>query len=372
MAMTQTRTQDETVQRVQVRYRENDPCYNVGYDDWQDLVVKRVVKVSNDRDTSRRKPDDLMASPTLMRRQTTETWIPGFSKQSGTSTYICWPGPKSGTVKWHNHLYKWPAYTMIEDATDPYWKTKFRLKIKEQKVNLGASLAEYRQTMDMIGNLGDGLLKILRDVRKGRVKGLARRTNLRSIASANLMYRFGILPLISDVHKSLEALAAPAREPSIIVRATGKSEHDSERDLYSSRSEKVSSAVAKVNFRKPDLPKFTLGNPIELGWELLPFSWVIDYFFTIGDTISALDALVDVTTIQGSVTHRHKRVILGPEVKPGSQYNEVTVKLGSYTYESIHRDLFDQNGIAERPHWEPSLSFTRVGNLLSALVVLRK
>jgi len=75
------------------------------------------------------------------------------------------------------------------------------------------------------------------------------------------------------------------------------------------------------------LTKIGLDNPLSHGWERLPFSWVVDQFFTVGDALSQLNLLdpyrflatCETTRVDAFVTKTASpgRVVSGNWVEPG-------------------------------------------------------
>jgi len=376
--VTQTTYSDYFWENRQFQKIEDHPCTETdsSVDTFSNQLIKSVITVSNDPDNSRPiAPDNLMFNPTDSLIQTTTTSVAGYKIYDQDLNYFCYPGPISGSYNSKTYVYNQPFPNYFAMVADPFWHSRLRTKIKELKVNLGASLAEYRQTVDLFLQLGTMLIGIKRSLLRGDIKGLARATNIRNIAAANLTYRFGILPLLSDVHKSLEALQSPPRDPQVIVRTQVKDKASAfgyDGYKHEHTSEVQIDAVAAVSFHHSALGKFTIGNPAELAWEITPFSWIIDYFFTLGEFLSVIDALEGVKDMRGSFTTRRKDVVKGPYLSPTSPAFIKQESVAHVTRETHKRETFTLGQINPDPiRWEPSLSFIRVGNLLSLAAILR-
>lgn len=131
------------------------------------------------------------------------------------------------------------------------------------------------------------------------------RDPLRAASDMWLEYTYGWTPFMSDVRNAAFALMdAVENEPNRIARFTGSAK--SEQHVFNPSVKwevspestgpyfaDVKDSVRFVWRAAPndlDLPaRFGLGNPLEIGWELLPFSFVADWFLPIGDYLSALD-----------------------------------------------------------------------------------
>lgn len=121
-----------------------------------------------------------------------------------------------------------------------------------------------------------------------------------------LEYTYGWKPLLMDVYNSAEALANTLVERAYVVRTATASARSEDRVSISSGVlsdevrflDKITTRNAvkfKVDFRIPNgsisaLHAFGLSNPLVVAWEIVPFSFVVDWFLPIGDAISALSA----------------------------------------------------------------------------------
>jgi hypothetical protein len=82
----------------------------------------------------------------------------------------------------------------------------------------------------------------------------------------------------------------------------------------------------QVNY--PEMPSYTalgLTNPALLAWELVPFSFVLDWLLPIGDWLSSLDATVGLQFSDGSMSVKK-------DITQTYQTRRVTVQNGTYTW----------------------------------------
>lgn len=221
---------------------------------------------------------------------------------------------------------------------------KAKLKAVDLKVNVAQFFAEYSQTRNLIAGTAVSLAKAFRDVRRGR-PDLAwqeltfrlkhQKVNLstwkvgvkkghlkpfknpgsqitKRVSDTWLALQYGWLPLVSDVTSAAELLAQhmvghPIRM-SVIGTSNGTTESTQVGTLYDftgsyGYTEKIwTQAQAKTGYRlevtNPDLATLAqtgLDNPLLLAWELLPYSFVVDWFFKVGDYLQALSAFRGVT-----------------------------------------------------------------------------
>jgi len=206
-------------------------------------------------------------------------------------------------------------------APNTHWETKLRLKIKDEAVNLAESLYEWRQTAEMFHDAYVGA-KDAWDIYRGRIKNLGKRRRLttKDIASADLITSFGLMPLLSGVHDSYWALQERIANPlfrRFEVRAWNMTESTGGKGTnnfypaantapYGVKWFRRQKAVVYVWF---DVAPggFTMGNPIELAWELIPFSWLVDGLIQVGDYLSSLDALTHVSSVVGTLSTKDRK-----------------------------------------------------------------
>lgn len=180
----------------------------------------------------------------------------------------------------------------------------------------GVFLGEIRETIRAIKHPAEsirrGLDSYLTSVKKQRrgLKNARPDTVRRALGGTWLEYAFGWAPLLSDVKSAAEALAAynGAFTPPQRVHATGKNESvianiedgvSTDYGFYSFRMEVKESVNAyiygalssTVHVTAPTFRgSFGLRTRDFLPtiWELIPFSFVTDYFTNVGDIISAV------------------------------------------------------------------------------------
>lgn len=204
----------------------------------------------------------------------------------------------------------------------------FRFYVGQGNTGLGETLAEYRESFNLISrsllsiaeswrNLkgGKGLKdairaltvtdlinhrEIIRGKRRGRRspvyrKSKSRQTNLKqSAASAWLSFSFGIAPTIGSIQSSMETTSSNPFK-SGTARGVGRAvltnqiigEYSS-RDMlirdYASASYKI---VMKADYKvvNPNtylLQALGLANPLSIAYELIPFSFMLDYVSSCG------------------------------------------------------------------------------------------
>lgn len=198
---------------------------------------------------------------------------------------------------------------------------KLRLKIKDMTVNLAQDFAEYRQTCSMFSGLAQDIVKTFQSLRRGRglvdfVKILKqpRTRHQKRVADKWLEYQFGLRPLLSDLGELVEGPLAAIQPSRYLEKSVYASENylrtyrRSEQFFVQPAQEWWTTSVEEIQKWRftqsatyrvtPEdlhfLTSYGLTNLLELGYELLPWSFVLDWMFNVGQVISGLDALVGV------------------------------------------------------------------------------
>jgi hypothetical protein len=218
-------------------------------------------------------------------------------------------------------------------SVDGIARNKLLLKIKDQKVNLAQAFAERKMTAATIANSATRMADALVNLRKGNFLDAAsalgikvsKRANARfkkgfrksqSEATANgwLELQYGWKPLLNDIFGAAELLALSNAK---IVRGRVSAQHSVQRQFEIKSS---SDRIPKVEFVHVEyvrkyvcyfsasnevlnaLSRMGITNPALIAWELLPYSFVADWFIPIGNWISSFDATLGLDFEKGSVT----------------------------------------------------------------------
>lgn len=259
-------------------------------------------------------------------------------------------------------------------------------KLKDQRINLGVALAEAGQTAELLGSTAARFSRSISAFRRRRWKqGLAELGVSAKKAPNNwLELQYAWKPLMSDVHGAFSELArAPTRDFRFSVTGITKEQSDEVFDIDQGGyldSRQVRRTVQGHFCRLDFLPSnnflsaiSTVGatNPLEIVWEKVPFSFVADWFTTLGDSISVLDATVGYQFLSGSMTCRRERTV---QVVPlhGSGVYGNGLKYNS-AFKGSSRDFrLKRSPISElpriiKPHFKNPVSLGHMANGLSLL-----
>jgi hypothetical protein len=208
-------------------------------------------------------------------------------------------------------------------------------KIKGMSVNAAQAMAERKQTAKLVGDTAITIAKAVRAVRRGDVIGAAKALGVKRPRSTRvsrssqvgdaaaqhwLALQYGWKPLLSDVYGAAEQLAKNSRNiqyQRASVLKSGVYEVSTRVNTpppsgWSGPDLQVTRITEKVDVRMgcvfqqtspvTTMKEIGLTNPALLAWELLPFSFVADWFLPIGGFLNNIDATLGLTFHSGYKT----------------------------------------------------------------------
>lgn len=276
---------------------------------------------------------------------------------------------------------------------------KARIKMKRQDINLGVAFAERNRTAQLLGDTASQLARSLMALRKGNWRKSAEILGLRnakkprgsSLPQRWLEYQYGWVPLLSDVFGAADALT---KRPSGDWVVTGKGYVSSKEERIEDHRNGVNGpndyktgvASAKLErgvFVRIDavpqndlLMSFSslgITNPLLVAWELVPFSFVVDWALPIGQYLDSLDAMLGYgpTTCSISEFGKFEGKWVGgkDEFMMFNRYKHVHSNSGSMWLERVHmkRTVSNTVPLPTLPRLRDPRSLTRMANGLSLL-----
>lgn len=273
-------------------------------------------------------------------------------------------------------------------------------KILDRKVNLAQAVAEGQKTIDMVASAATKIAKTLRNLRKGNLAQAARdltgskagAPRGSSVAKNWLELQYGWKPLLSDIYGACETLAARTQPPILKFRAKATtsdskrvyvdSSHPNESGTVTNKetgytsTAKIVVAYAMGSQTPRTMSQLGISDPLSLAWELLPYSFVVDWFLPVGDYLASLGYDTGLSFRMGSEVRISKNCW---EVNMESR----TKDFGNGTFSRFTYDgcsiVTSRNVLLDRVHLtaspSPSLpSFKNplnIGHMLNALALLR-
>lgn len=260
--------------------------------------------------------------------------------------------------------------------------------LKAQRVNYSVAMAEVQQTANLFGDTCHRLSSITKSFRKGRAwRDIRRHLKSGGLSNDWLQYIYGVRPLISDVNGAFQDLYNREElRPTVTVKGMAVDQVDVQR--WQSK-EKNSFPLLITDrgfvgcFVRLDYEchnnllaaasKNGLTNPFETAWELLPYSFVLDWALPVGDLLHTMDAALGFTFKSGSHSTIHR--INSTGVGDIRNYHSGTAwpsPLLSYTGRAkvvrLDRGVYTSSPVPRRLVPKNPLSLTRVASGLSLLV----
>lgn len=238
-------------------------------------------------------------------------------------------------------------------------------QIKDQKINIAQAFAERQQAVNTITKNVNRIASAALAIRRGNLKHASdlfasknsHKTKVRNfkdeikpspqnLSSWWLEFRYGWTPLLKDIYGACELIADTYRsqKPNFVKcydkQKTGwnayklfdASTQGGIEYLDATYNEKTTVQIAFVESSPliQQMSNVGLTNPALLAWELLPYSFVLDWFVPVGSYLGNLDATSGLTFKSGTST-TVKRFYGQSWVKP-VKWNTWTLTHGGRTF----------------------------------------
>lgn len=189
--------------------------------------------------------------------------------------------------------------------------------LNEIKVNAAVAFKERQQTIDLVASRARKIAQLYRSLRRGYNPFTRKKSRSKDAANLWLEYSYGWVPLVSDVYGSIEALKGePPKFSHKITRqadlqyrhsfigGTNHSSFESNNTLTSTKKLRCTvKAICTVNDPSASFSRsLGLRDPLLLAWEILPYSFVVDWFLPIGPWLEAQNATSGLSFSSASVT----------------------------------------------------------------------
>lgn len=308
-----------------------------------------------------------------------------YRKANGVCEYIA----PSGTTVRVTGPDPWRSYNLNPPGF-PAWLSNAALidaltKLKGQGVNLGQAFAERDQTARLVGDTASRIARAYRATRKGDLRGAARAlgASWKKQPRNWLELQYGWKPLLSDVYNSVEELKG--LDPSEwLVTVKGTKRLVSRREFddkfaasvpFRNSEELFQGAFVRLDYHPSNtfqatLTRIGLTNPLALAWELLPYSFVVDWFWPIGDWLNVLDATSGFDFAGGSLSTITR---YGVHLKPihymvgGAQLKRNSFSEGYTRSVSLNRSVYGASPLPRPPGLKNPASLGHMANGLSLL-----
>lgn len=260
-----------------------------------------------------------------------------------------------------------------------------RKQLKNDATNLANMLGEYRETAETFRQLAEAVVSRGRSLirrRKGGRRGQSNVSVTQTVAGNHLAYQYGIRPLAQDMGTAIAELRSalvtnPPFKQGVVKRHDKVSNfgyRQPNSTIYTRWAE--STLIIETHFRSQwraymntnsllsCLADHGMLNPASLAWELMPYSFAIDWFFNVGDVLSSLDnfAICDRLLVLDSSSVRRFEYL-----QPGVRANNLSRPVGFYTKRTDTRSVPVEISRLATIAYKPEMS---VGHILNGLALL--
>lgn len=354
------------------------------------IVVQAPVVQSNKIDgpgshymrqvrSKQKKPYNLPAPYNIRRLHVASAWLLGSqTNYSGMLDVAVDRDPKWGV----SPNQTWSLFADVRVQGDNSAYGEFMKKLKSAEAMLAVNYAERAQALDMMQRRALQLYRFTRAIARRDLVGAAKelgvkpkqtmRKRARSAADNFLEFHFGWSPLVADIYACVDLLQGPV--PWGLIQGKGrkipistKLSGGSQWAIYKGYERSFCGAVVAVT--NPNLflaNSLGLVNPASVLWELVPFSFLLDWFVNVGDFLTSMTDLWGV-----SISNAYTSQLLS--IKSCETDYRYTYGGKLYGFASVQTGVwFDRRiglpsvTLAMRPPWR--LSPSRAATAISLLI----
>lgn len=225
------------------------------------------------------------------------------------TTYLS--GRVGGADAWSDAPYGFYASELDNAEAKSLTLARDGLRAKDS-FNIGVAVAEALSTAEMLAGTGMYMAKGIHALRQHAASLLTGREKLLALGGAWLQGYYGWGSLASDAFSLDAALRSKVQEPLYITST--KTTKVSKRFGPNQTTGEVQTAydcrgLVKVGYKATIESEFArnaerwgLINPFTIAWELVPFSFCVDWIIPIGNTLSSLSADAGLKFVDGYVS----------------------------------------------------------------------
>lgn len=192
----------------------------------------------------------------------------------------------------------------------------------DKRMEGGENIGQMKSTLNEIAALSSTVAKSYLALKHGRFGDIARYLGMRGRNAAHdrtlsdiwLSYQYGWKPLLSDIYTGARIVAEGFRHPDATFTKARGSAKDKHSRVYPYGDHELR---WDVEAKAQCVTYYTVGsetldgldalgliNPLSIAWELMPYSFVADWFVPVGSFLSGLTASAGLNFTAGFVSRR--------------------------------------------------------------------
>lgn len=242
-------------------------------------------------------------------------------------------------------------------------------EFSDMKANMAATFAERQSTIDMIANRSMQAFNSLRALKRGdlskaiRILKGGRDPKSKKTAALQLEWAYGWAPLIGDLSTICSKEFPPNPEVFISESVSRPINYQHGNMRTEGKHRSTCSFIARLDSPLvASAEKLGLINPALVAWELVPFSFIVDWFVPIGTYLDSLTTFSGYTIKDKCLSEN--KFLLQTNIDRSEGYGRTRI-----LEERLRSVSFD---LQFSPYFKNPLSIAHAQNALSLIRVLRK
>lgn len=199
-------------------------------------------------------------------------------------------------------------------------RERLRSQLSEQ-AQIGAAVAEAQGSLDMIRDRAMQMVQFVRNFKRGKLPPGTRMrrpkiqgevSETKRVASTFLEYHFGWSPFIGDIYAACDAIQQPipfgkyhakdSFSKRLYERSSGPYWSSTEYNVTMGMRSQTLARVSNPNLWLAN--SMGLINPATVAWEVVPYSFVVDWFTPVSGFLSQLGQYSGLELLHASTTFR--------------------------------------------------------------------
>lgn len=261
------------------------------------------------------------------------------------------------------------------------------LQLKDQRVNLAQAWGERDQLARLVGDTATRLARAYKAARARRFRDAVKHLGAKWRGTPRnwLELQYAWKPLLGDVHGVVQEIQdIPPHRWLVTVKGTSQRRWTETSSLtanggaasFYATDKHFQGGFVRLDYHPDDdfmilVRRLGLSNPLTLAWELLPYSFVVDWLWPVGDWTSSLDAAIGFNFKSGSFSRIRKvSRTLSPSWEnenPSFQQRWAEFEGGTYRGSELIRTLYASSPLPRPPSTKNPASLSHMANGLSLL-----